>query len=78
MIGMGDRTFCSSPNCQNKCGRKLTDDLILLYTKQWGNENFPVAMSPFCGRDIGQEILDGLEEIARDQTNNKSKGSDRV
>lgn len=66
MISMGDRTFCSSPNCQNKCGRKLTDDLILLFTKQWGNENFPVAMANFCG------------DSSNDKTNDESEGSDRV
>lgn len=49
MIGMGDRTYCMSPNCTNKCGRKLTDEEHLRYTKQWGNENYPLAMSYFCG-----------------------------
>lgn len=21
-----DKTFCASPNCQNECGRKMTDE----------------------------------------------------
>lgn len=41
-----DKTFCSSPNCQNKCGRKMTDqeDYYRLYV--WGD--LPVAMAAFC------------------------------
>lgn len=26
MISFKDKTFCSSPNCKNECGRKMTSE----------------------------------------------------
>ncbi len=49
MICYLDRTFCSSPNCENKCGRKLTEEIIEGAKKWWGSDDAPIAMSNFCG-----------------------------
>ncbi len=43
-----DRTFCASPNCQNKCGVKLTDEIKEGANKWWGKEGAPIAQSYFC------------------------------
>ena len=48
MICFLDKTFCASPNCKDKCGRKLTDKLIKQAIDWWGKEDFPVAMREFC------------------------------
>ena len=40
-----DKTFCSSPNCTNKCGRKLTD-IIRAGARKAG---LPLSIANFCG-----------------------------
>jgi hypothetical protein len=49
MICYLDRTFCVSPNCENKCGRKLTDEIRQAARVWWGSDNAPIAMGWFCG-----------------------------
>ncbi len=39
-----DRLFCSSPNCQNKCGRKMTPEMERHYDR-YGT---PVTYQRFC------------------------------
>jgi hypothetical protein len=49
-----DKTFCASPNCQNECGRRMTDleHERLIYL----NED-RVSYAYFCGEpnDLNQE-----------------------
>lgn len=59
MICYRNRTWCGSPNCQNKCGRKFTEEDRQAAIKWWGSEDFPLAVSNFCG-----------EETANDSTGN--------
>ena len=51
MICYRDRTFCSSKNCKDKCGRKLTQQVQEGAEKWWGNENAPIAVSEYCDED---------------------------
>jgi hypothetical protein len=46
-----DKTFCASPHCENKCGRKLTPEILKAADKWWGKGEgeAPIAMSYFCG-----------------------------
>ncbi len=48
-----DRTFCSSPNCKNKCGRQLTKAIREAAAKWWGQitgktDEAPICVSEFC------------------------------
>lgn len=49
MISYKDRTFCASPNCQDKCGRKLTEEIKQAAVKWWGSEGAPISVAHFCG-----------------------------
>ncbi len=55
MIGYDDKTFCISPGCKNRCGRKLTPEIERLANEWWvnscgGNEDSaPIACAYFCG-----------------------------
>lgn len=51
MIGYRDRTWCGSPNCQNKCGRKFTEEDRASAVEWWGGEDFPLAVSNFCDEE---------------------------
>lgn len=53
-----DKTFCSSPNCQNKCGRKMTDQEDYYRLNVWGD--LPVAIAKFC--DDKGEVIRHREE----------------
>ena len=44
MLCYRDRTFCASPNCENKCGRKMAD-FDKLHAR---NSPFGVAWGFFC------------------------------
>lgn len=53
MICYLDRTFCASENCKNKCGRKLTKDIVKGAFSWWEKvtgigENAPICVSHFC------------------------------
>lgn len=50
-----DKTYCASPNCQNKCGRKMTDsERIELANYEW--TDIPVGYGYFC--DENGEVID--------------------
>ena len=60
-----DRTFCSSPSCENKCGRKLTEkDKFFLAGRPW----YPVSYQDFCSNQEStivrteEEILEWIRE----------------
>lgn len=67
MYGMGDRTFCSNPLCQNECGRKLTPQQHKLFVKSWGSEDYPLCVSDFCSQMTTKlnrdKLITALEEI---------------
>jgi len=49
MMCFKDRTFCDSPNCQNECGRKMTDKE---YQEWWDlpkDKWLPISYGYFCG-----------------------------
>lgn len=55
-----DKTFCASPHCENKCGRKLTD-----YQKQdsgmlceAGDSSGLICYAYFCGEPTKEGIED--------------------
>jgi hypothetical protein len=50
-----DMTFCASPNCQNKCGRKLTKEVQEGAKRWWGSDDAPIAISYFCD-DNGEPL----------------------
>lgn len=41
-----DKTFCASKNCQNKCGRKMTEE----EKKEVSEKPVLVCYSYFCGK----------------------------
>lgn len=47
MICYRDMTFCVTKSCTNKCGRKLTEEIIE-GAKRWGGENAPISMAYIC------------------------------
>jgi hypothetical protein len=49
MMCYKDMTFCVSPFCENKCGRKLTTEIVQAAEEWWGNEEAPIAVGYFCG-----------------------------
>ncbi len=61
MMCYKDMTFCVSPNCENKCGRKLTEKIKQDAVKWWGGKDVPIAVSCFCGGT--------LEEVLPNETN---------
>lgn len=53
MISFLDKTFCSSPNCKDACGRQWTPELQARANEWWKGFNMPtedpsVAFSDFC------------------------------
>ena len=45
-----DKTFCASPDCENECGRKLTDQDKHYLSSFSDPENAPVVCyAYFCG-----------------------------
>lgn len=65
-----DKAFCASPDCQNKCGRRMTD-LELERLSYLNNEN--VSYGYFCGdfeetkafKEVKQSLDSTLEEIKK-------------
>jgi len=41
-------TFCASLGCKNKCGRKLTTQVLNAADKWWGKKGAPISMAEFC------------------------------
>jgi hypothetical protein len=50
MMCFKDRTFCKSPECQNECGRKMTDDEKKELDRAiTADNNLLVSWGYFCG-----------------------------
>lgn len=79
MMCFQDRSFCASPNCNNDCGRQLTDDL----RRRAIDAGAFVALGYFCDKPdnnkssilvdltppIPEEItiIDGVIEVVGDE-----------
>lgn len=51
MIIFRGKTFCTSPNCENKCGRKMTkkeEEQLEAMREEYG-KSFDVSQGYFCG-----------------------------
>lgn len=60
-MGYKDRTWCASPKCKNKCGRKFTVEDLQDAIKWWGNLNFPISRSMFCDSEGELIVYDSGE-----------------
>lgn len=53
MMCFKDQTFCASPDCNNACGRKMTDELKEEYVRANAPDKWdgllPVSYNYFCG-----------------------------
>lgn len=58
MICFRDTTYCSSPTCQDKCGRKPPEDLEAQVLRWWGKPGGPVAYADFCSEINNGEKVD--------------------
>ena len=57
MINFKDKAFCSSPHCENKCGRKMTMEEINKYI----DLGIRLSWRPFCKpKTIHEMILNDL------------------
>ena len=56
MICYRDTTFCVSPGCENKCGRKLTPEIEAAARRWWKGDDPPIAMSCYCGGDLEEAL----------------------
>lgn len=56
-----DTTYCASPTCTNKCGRKPSDELMRMQQEHLNTygQHLPLWWSYFCGED--GELLDEKE-----------------
>lgn len=48
MIGYRDRAWCCSKACKNKCGRKVTEEVMAAAVKWWGGPKPPFNFMEFC------------------------------
>lgn len=53
-----DRCFCGSPDCKNKCGRKITPAEL----DDAERRNVPIAYGYFCGEPKGDALDVGVLE----------------
>lgn len=62
-----DKTFCASPGCQNKCGRKMTDEeRKKLDDQPWKGIDHPnhwVSYGYFCEQEE-QNIKDDEQNVS--------------
>lgn len=56
MFCFKDRSYCCSPDCENECGRKMTDEekqQLKKLNEKWKKTDpdfdYPVAYGYFCG-----------------------------
>jgi hypothetical protein len=53
MLSFKDKTFCASPNCTNKCNRKMTDkesrEYKIVNLPKNSNEKLGISYAYFCG-----------------------------
>lgn len=52
MLCFNDRTYCNSPDCQNECGRKMTEKVL----EQARKAGLPIAYAYFCGEPPPLEV----------------------
>lgn len=57
MFGALDYTYCCSTNCQNKCGRKLSQEDYDKIKAWWGGDGFLLSMANFCKEDGSYEEI---------------------
>lgn len=50
-----DRSFCVSEGCENKCGRKLTDEIREKAAEWWGSDAVPISVGYFCAGKVGSD-----------------------
>lgn len=50
-----DKTYCASPNCQNKCGRKMTDS-ERIELANYESTVIPIGYAYFC--DENGEVIE--------------------
>ena len=63
MLCYKDMTFCISKNCQNKCGRKLTEDIKQKADEWWGKGKNKAPICQFVGKpDCYSNSIDCKEE----------------
>ena len=67
MIYYNDTTFCVSPGCINKCGRKMTPEVQAAAEKWWGESDPPICQGYFC--DDRGELLVHLVSNTRPTSN---------
>jgi len=48
-----DKTFCASPDCQNKCGRKMNETERKFVR---GHPWYPISYGYFCGEPTSIDI----------------------
>lgn len=51
MITYKDKTFCSSANCKNKCGRKITNKDV----SDAKRLKLPISFADFCNEKQDQQ-----------------------
>jgi hypothetical protein len=53
-----DRTYCASPDCNNKCGRKMTNMEIAHHKAFFAQHGYdiPVSYGYFCDKKEQKEI----------------------
>jgi hypothetical protein len=55
MLCYGDKSFCASPGCTDKCGRQLTDEI----RRKAREAELPLSLVYFCGYPkMDVEIID--------------------
>lgn len=58
-----DKTYCASPNCTNKCGRKMSAEIeSILKADKYGRTSYAY----FCGEPEPISIRINLELISKD------------
>ena len=51
-MSYNDTTYCASPNCNNKCDRKMNDkEKLFLKGHPW----YPVSYAYFCGEPSSEQ-----------------------
>jgi hypothetical protein len=53
-----DKTFCASPNCENACGRKITDEEKKKLNQLPSWEQL-VSQAYFCGEPVRETPQNG-------------------
>lgn len=72
-------TYCVSPHCVNKCGRKFTPRIQAAARRWWGSDDAPIEYAKLCderGEPVGlrateisliSRLVDALDQLAQDR-----------